>query len=238
MSIAVVTFPGSNCDRDCVHALRNVVGASVREVFHKETDLHNCTGVLLPGGFSYGDYLRAGALAKMSPIMPAIKRFAEQGGPVMGICNGFQILCETGLLPGALMLNKNLRFISRSVGMRVENSDTVFTKHLWQGQIVRMPIAHAEGNYTADPETIRQLEERQQVVFRYVDPVRHDAPNGNPNGSTNAIAGIVNASGNVLGLMPHPDRAAENIIGSADGFPIFLAFAEAAQSATRVEHSF
>jgi phosphoribosylformylglycinamidine synthase I len=151
VSIAVITFPGSNCDRDCLHVLQNVVGAPARMVFHKETELGECSGVLVPGGFSYGDYLRAGALAKIAPIMPAIKRFADAGGPVLGICNGFQILCEGGLLPGALMLNKKLQFISRHIDMRVENSDTLFTRYLWQDQIVRMPIAHAEGNFFADP---------------------------------------------------------------------------------------
>ncbi|MBK6766923.1 MAG: phosphoribosylformylglycinamidine synthase subunit PurQ [bacterium] len=238
MSIAVVTFPGSNCDRDCVHVLQNIVGAPTVQVFHKETGLHGVSGVLVPGGFSYGDYLRAGALAKVSPIMPAIRRFADAGGPVLGICNGFQILCEAGLLPGALMLNRNLRFISRWVGMRVENCDTIYTRHLWQGQIVRMPMAHAEGNFTADPETIAALEANQQVIFRYVEPVRADAPDGNPNGSINSIAGIVNDAGNVLGMMPHPDRASEEIIGSTDGLPIFRAFAEAALNSVRLEHSF
>ncbi len=238
MSIAVVTFPGSNCDRDCVHVLRNIVGATVQEVFHKETRLGSCSGVLLPGGFSYGDYLRAGALAKISPIMPAIKEFADSGGPVLGICNGFQILCEVGLLPGALMLNRNLRFISRWVGLRVENTDTIFTKHLWQGQIVRMPIAHAEGNFTADTTTISSIEANSQVVFRYAEPSRSDSPNGNPNGSTNAIAGLINGSGNVMGLMPHPDRASEEIVGSVDGLPLLSAFAEAARQSVRVEFSF
>ncbi len=238
MSIAVITFPGSNCDRDCVHVLKNVVGAPTQQVFHKETSLTGCTGVLVPGGFSYGDYLRAGALAKISPIMPAIRRFAEAGGPVLGICNGFQILCEAGLLPGALMLNRNLRFISRVVGMRVENSDTIYTKHFWSGQIVSMPMAHAEGNFTADHQTIAKLEANRQVVFRYVDPIRDDSPNGNPNGSINAIAGIVNTAGNVMGMMPHPDRASESIIGSTDGLPIFRAFAEAAKEAARFEYTF
>lgn len=237
MSIAVVTFPGSNCDRDCVHVLRNIVGATVQEVFHKETSLGSCSGVLLPGGFSYGDYLRAGALAKISPIMPAINEFADSGGPVLGICNGFQILCEVGLLPGALMLNRNLRFISRWVGLRVENTDTIFTKHLWQGQIVRMPIAHAEGNFTADITTISSIEANNQVVFRYAEPSRSDSPNGNPNGSTNAIAGLINGSGNVMGLMPHPDRASEEIVGSVDGLPLLSAFAEAALQSARVEFS-
>jgi len=234
MSIALITFPGSNCDRDCFHALHNVVGAPVHSVFHKETDLGQCSGVLVPGGFSYGDYLRAGALAKISPIMPAIKRFADAGGPVLGICNGFQILCEAGLLPGALMLNRKLQFISRWVGMRVENSNTIFTNQLWEGQIVRMPMAHAEGNFTTDPVTLAEIIANKQIVFKYVEPVREDAPEGNPNGSTLSIAGLTNARGNVLGMMPHPDRAAEAILGSTDGVPIFRAFAEAARSANSI----
>lgn len=238
MSIAVITFPGSNCDRDCLHVLQNIIGAPARFVFHKETELGDCTGVLVPGGFSYGDYLRAGALAKISPIMPAIHRFADAGGPVLGICNGFQILCEVGLLPGALMLNQNLRFISRWVDLRVENSDTLFTRHLWQDQIVRMPIAHAEGNFTAEPETIAKIVTNQQIVFKYAGPVREDSPEGNPNGSTLSIAGIVNEAGNVMGMMPHPDRASEAILGSTDGIPIFRAFTEAAQEKSRLEYSY
>ncbi len=238
MSIAVITFPGSNCDRDCLHVLQNVVGSPARLLFHKETSLGQCNGVLIPGGFSYGDYLRAGALAKVSPIMPAIRRFAEAGGPVLGICNGFQILCEVGLLPGALMLNRNLRFISRWVDLRVENCDTVFTRHLWQNQVLRMPIAHAEGNFTAEPETIERLVASRQIVFKYAGPDRDDSPDGNPNGSTLSIAGIVNETGNVLGMMPHPDRASEQILGSTDGLPIFRAFAEAAQSMAAIEPSY
>ncbi|MCB1059635.1 MAG: phosphoribosylformylglycinamidine synthase subunit PurQ [Calditrichaeota bacterium] len=238
MSIAVITFPGSNCDRDCLHVLQNVVGAPARMVFHKDTELgDDCTGVLVPGGFSYGDYLRAGALAKIAPVMPAIKRFADAGGPVLGICNGFQILCEVGLLPGALMLNKTLRFISRHVDMRVESSDTLFTRYLWQDQIIRMPIAHAEGNFFADPDTLAKLSANNQIVFRYVGPERHDAPAGNPNGSAMSIAGIVNEAGNVLGMMPHPDRASEAVLGSTDGLPIFRAFAEAALHSSRIDFS-
>ncbi|MCC6477094.1 phosphoribosylformylglycinamidine synthase subunit PurQ [bacterium] len=236
MSIAVITFPGSNCDRDCVHVLRDVVGAPVKAIFHKETSLDGVTGVVVPGGFSYGDYLRAGALAKVSPIMGALKRFADGGGPVLGICNGFQILCESGLLPGALILNSKLQFISRWVEMRVENAQTLFTDAMWQGQIVRMPMAHAEGCFVAEPEVIAALERNRQVVFRYVAPIRDDAPNGNPNGSTNAIAGIINERGNVLGLMPHPDRSAEEFLGSSDGLTIFRSFAEAALGASRILH--
>ncbi len=238
MGIALITFPGSNCDRDCLHVMRNVVGAPTHAVFHKDTDLGDCTGVLVPGGFSYGDYLRAGALAKISPIMPAIRRFADAGGPVLGICNGFQILCEAGLLPGALMLNSKLQFISRWVGLRVENSDTLYTRSLWHGQVLRMPMAHAEGNFTADAETLAAIVAHQQIVFKYVEPVRFDAPEGNPNGSTLSIAGITNRAGNVLGMMPHPDRAAEEILGSTDGLPIMRAFAEAASASARIEHSY
>ncbi|NUO18143.1 phosphoribosylformylglycinamidine synthase subunit PurQ [bacterium] len=228
MSIAVITFPGSNCDRDCLHVLRNIVGSPAELVFHKETSLDGFTGVLIPGGFSYGDYLRAGALAKISPIMTAIRRFAEEGGPVLGICNGFQILCEAGLLPGALMLNRNLRFISRWVEMKVENSDSIFTRSYWTGQIVRMPIAHAEGNFTAESSTIERLLSDKRIVFTYCGPARSDSPDGNPNGSLRSIAGIVNDSGNVLGMMPHPDRASEAILGSTDGLPLLRSLAEAA----------
>jgi len=238
LSIVVVSFPGSNCDRDSIHAMRNVVGAPTRQIFHKETDLGECSGVLIPGGFSYGDYLRAGALAKISPIMPSIRRFADAGGPVLGVCNGFQILCEAGLLPGALMLNRNLRFISRPVELRVENSDTIFTRHLWQDQIIRMPIAHAEGNFTADTDTLEQLATNQQIVFRYTGPIRGDSPDGNPNGSAMSIAGIVNDAGNVLGMMPHPERAIESILGSSDGLPILQGFAEAAMERASIEYSF
>lgn len=237
MSIAVITFPGSNCDRDCLHVMQNVVGVPSKLVFHKETELPDCTGILIPGGFSYGDYLRAGALSKISPIMPAIHAFAQKGGPVLGICNGFQILCEVGLLPGALMLNRRLRFISRWVEMRVENNETIFTRHFWKDQIIRMPIAHAEGNFTDERERIDELASNRQIVFKYMGPVRFDALDGNPNGSALSIAGIVNRKGNILGMMPHPDRASENILGSTDGLPIFRAFAEAALSNTRIEYS-
>ena len=230
ITFAVVTFPGSNCDRDCHYVLRDVLGYEVREVFHKEKSLGKCDAVILPGGFSYGDYLRAGALAKFSPIMPDVRRFAEAGGPVLGICNGFQILCETGLLPGALVRNRNLRFISRVVSLEVVRADTIFTSEYAEGQQIEMPIAHGEGNYVADAETIRRIEAENRVVLRYALPVRTDAPDGNPNGSTNSIAGIINEKGNVMGLMPYPERASDPAIVRPDGAGIFLAMANALQT--------
>jgi len=222
MTFAVVTFPGSNCDRDCYDALGRVLGMDVRRVFHKDRALGPCDAVIIPGGFSYGDYLRAGALAKLSPIMEDVKRFADGGGPVLGICNGFQILCEAGLLPGALVRNRSLRFVSRMVELRVETADTPFTFAYDAGQIIRMPVAHMDGCYVADPRTIETLEAEGRVVFRYVGPVREDVPDGNPNGSTNAIAGIMNARRNVLGLMPHPERVCDPQLGLTDGAAIFL----------------
>jgi len=218
---AVVTFPGSNCDRDCHDALERILGYRVRPVFHKENNLGLCDAVVIPGGFSYGDYLRAGAIAKLSPIMTDIRKFAEAGKPVIGICNGFQILCEAGLLPGALIRNHTLKFISRTVELRIENNHTAFSSEYESGQIIQLPIAHGEGCYIADNSTIDLLEVQKRVVFRYVGPVRFDAPNGNPNGSRNSIAGIINENGNVLGMMPHPERACDPLIGSTDGADVF-----------------
>ena len=235
MIFCVVTFPGSNCDRDCVNAIGGVLGYSVRSVFHKEHRIGECDAVVIPGGFSYGDYLRAGALAKMSPIMDDIRRFADSGGLVIGICNGFQILCESGLLPGALIRNRELKFVSRVVELRIENCDTPFTSHYEVGQVLRIPIAHGEGCYVADERTIGQLEAAKRVTMRYIGPVRGDVADGNPNGSTNAIAGIVNENGNVFGLMPHPERACDPIIGLTDGQGVFRSMAgaiAAAQSRT------
>ena len=217
MKFGVVIFPGSNCDQDCVDVLKDVLRQPVATLWHQDTALHGCDAVVLPGGFSYGDYLRTGAIASQSPIMSAIKRFAREGGLVIGICNGFQILLESGLLPGAMLRNTGLRFICRTVTMRVERTDTPFTNRFQSGQIVRMPIAHNEGRYTVDERTLREV--RDQVVFRY-DPE-------NPNGSTDAIVGITNARGNVMGMMPHPERAAEEILGSTDGRLIFESMLEA-----------
>lgn len=234
MNAAVVTFPGSNCDRDCVDALGRVLGYSVAPVFHKERTLGHVDAVVIPGGFSYGDYLRAGALAKWSPIMDAVREFAAAGGYVIGICNGFQILCEAGLLPGALIRNRSLKFVSRVVQLRVETIETVFTSDYEFGALIAMPIAHGEGCYVAEPAIIRNLEDTGRIVLRYAGPIRPDVPDGNPNGSTNAIAGIVNERGNVFGLMPHPERACDAVTGLTDGAGIFRSMAAvcAAQAAT------
>ncbi|MCA9736176.1 MAG: phosphoribosylformylglycinamidine synthase subunit PurQ [Gemmatimonadota bacterium] len=218
---AVVTFPGSNCDHDAYHAFK-LVGATPRFVWHREHDLGDADLVLLPGGFSYGDYLRAGAIARFSPIMEEVVRFAEKGGPVLGICNGFQILCEAGLLPGALLRNDHRHFSSKDVWIRVENTGTLFTSDYTSGQVLRIPIAHADGNYHTDGETLDRLEGEGRVVFRYTDPAGGPAGTRyNPNGSARDIAGITNARGNVLGMMPHPERAMEPLLGSTDGRGLF-----------------
>ncbi len=225
MRFAVVTFPGSNCDRDCIDVLSRVLGIGVTNVFHKETSLPACDAVVIPGGFSYGDYLRCGALAKLSPIMQDIRKFADRGGPVIGICNGFQILCEAGLLPGALVRNRNLRFISQWAELRVENTESIFTNRYVDGQSIRMPIAHGEGCFVATAQVIERLEKDRRVLFRYIGPIRNDIPDGNPNGSTNSIAGIINDRGNVMGLMPHPERATDPLIGTSDGAGVFMSIA-------------
>lgn len=217
---AVIVFPGSNCDHDMWHALR-VSGFDSEYVWHKTTSLDGFDLAFLPGGFSYGDYLRAGAIARFSPILQALTTFARQGRPVLGVCNGFQILVEAGLLPGALLRNENLRFVCRQVLLRTENNRTLFTDSLSEGQILRVPVAHGEGRYLADHETIAELKENQQVVFRYVDEYNQPTAAANPNGSVDNIAGIVNRDGNVLGMMPHPERAIEALLGSTDGQYIF-----------------
>lgn len=218
MKAAVVVFPGSNCDRDCEHVLAHVIGASVRMAWHRDADLPPVDLVVLPGGFSYGDYLRTGALAACSPIMEAVRRHAQRGGLVLGICNGFQILVEAGLLPGALLRNGSLKFICRTVGVRVERVDTPFTARYAAGQVLRLPIAHADGAYWADPGTLGRLKDGGQIVFRYA-PL--DGGDANPNGSVDAIAGVCNDARNVLGMMPHPERAAESELGSRDGRALF-----------------
>jgi phosphoribosylformylglycinamidine synthase len=221
MKFGIVTFPGSNCDYDAYHAVIDVLGAEAVYLWHKTHDLADSDVIILPGGFSYGDYLRAGAIARFSPIMREVRAHAERGGPVLAVCNGFQIACEAGLLPGALARNSGLQFVSQAVRLRVENVDTMFT-HLYRpGQLLRIPIAHGEGRYTADPATIQLLEDEQRVVFRYVDTRGEPTEEANPNGSVNNIAGIVNAEGNVLGMMPHPERAVESVLGSTDGLAIF-----------------
>jgi phosphoribosylformylglycinamidine synthase len=225
MKFGVIVFPGSNCDQDCVGVLRDVLHQEVVTLWHQETSLKGCDAVILPGGFSYGDYLRTGAIARFSPIMRALTHFAQEGGPVLGICNGFQILLEAGLLPGAMLRNTSLQFICRFVHLRVERTDTPFTNRFQVGQVVRMPIAHNEGNYTAEAKTLRTLD--SQVVFRYCDADGRVTPEANPNGSVGSIAGLCNARGNVLGLMPHPERAAEPALGSADGRLLFESLIDA-----------
>ncbi len=221
MKFAIVTFPGSNCDYDAYHAVVDVLGADAVYVWHKSHDLEDADVVILPGGFAYGDYLRAGAIARFSPIMQDVAAHARRGGPVLGICNGFQIACEAGLLPGALMRNTNLQYISETVRVRVEQADTMFTNACQPGQVLRIPIAHGEGRYTADAATLERLEGDGQVVFRYVDAAGEPNVAANPNGSLRNIAGIVSAGGNVLGMMPHPERAVEAVLGSEDGLAIF-----------------
>ncbi len=221
MRFGVVVFPGSNCDQDCVHVVRDVLGQDAVEVWHGERSVAGLDAVILPGGFAYGDYLRAGAVAATSQIIPAIRAFAEDGGPVLGICNGFQVLLEAGLLPGAMLRNDVARFQCKPVWLRVESVRTPFTRGLVEGQVLRLPIAHGEGNYYAPPAMLDALERSDQVVFRYCDPSGAVTADANPNGSAHNIAGIASPRGNVLGLMPHPERAAETVLGSTDGRRLF-----------------
>ncbi|MDT8340002.1 MAG: phosphoribosylformylglycinamidine synthase subunit PurQ [Longimicrobiales bacterium] len=220
MKVAVLTFPGSNCDEDLYQAVLQVGGEPAWR-WHRDRGLEGVDAVLLPGGFSYGDYLRAGALARFSPVMEDVRAFAEAGGPVVGICNGFQILCEAGLLPGALIRNESLRFQSEDCLVRVERTDTLFTNAYAPREVLRIPLAHAEGNYRADAPTLERLEGEGRVLFRYVDADGDATPGANPNGSLNNIAGIVNDRGNVMGMMPHPERAMEPLLGSDDGVGVF-----------------
>ncbi len=234
MKAGVVVFPGSNCDHDVYHVLKHVLQQEAAFLWHQDEDLKGCDLVVLPGGFSYGDYLRAGALAALSPVMAAVKRHAEAGGLVLGICNGFQILLETGLLPGAMRRNQNLRFQCRDVYLKVERNDLPFTRGYQVGQVLRMPIAHAEGNYEDAHEKLDRLEAADQVVFRYVTPEGAPAESQwNPNGSARAIAGICNERGNVLGMMPHPERCTENVLGNTDGMGLFASLVEASVGASR-----
>jgi phosphoribosylformylglycinamidine synthase len=226
MKFGIVTFPGSNCDYDAYHAVVDSLGEDAVYLWHKDHDLAGSDVVVLPGGFSYGDYLRAGAIARFSPIMREVVEHARKGGPVLGICNGFQIACEAGLLPGALLRNSGLKFVSDWVSLRVENTDTLFTNQLAPDDLLRIPVAHGEGRYAADGETLERLESEGQVVFRYVSPAGERTPLANPNGSVNDIAGIVSSSGNVLGMMPHPERASDPLLGSDDGLAIFQSVLE------------
>ena len=230
MKFAVVVFPGSNCDHDAYHAAKHVLGHEAEFVWHKETGLKGADVVILPGGFSYGDYLRTGAIAQFSPVMQAVKTFAQQGGPVLGICNGFQVLCEARLLPGALLRNRDLKFHCEHVHVRVEQTNTPFTLRATPGQVLSLPIAHGEGNYFADADTVATLESTGRVIFRYCDASGRPTDDANPNGSLHGIAGICNEGRNVVGLMPHPERACESPLGSRDGLILFesvvSAFAE------------
>ncbi len=227
MKFGVVVFPGSNCDHDAYYAIGNILKQPVEFIWHQSQDLARCDAVILPGGFAYGDYLRTGAIARFSPVMKSVEKFARSGGLVLGICNGFQILCEAGLLPGAMMRNAGLRFICRHVYIRVEETDTPFTCAARPGQILKIPIAHSDGNYTCDEATLAELESHRQIIFRYTTPAGTDDVAGNPNGSTANIAGVCNRERNVAGLMPHPERAVEAALDSADGLVIFRSMVEA-----------
>jgi phosphoribosylformylglycinamidine synthase len=221
MKIAILVFPGSNCDHDAYYALKHVMGADARFVWHKEDRLSGFDAVVIPGGFTYGDYLRTGAMAKLSPVMGAVRRFAAEGGPVIGICNGFQILLEAGLLPGAMIANESLKFICDYVYISSETSSTPFTREIPSKSVLRIPVAHYQGNYYADRETLSALEANGRVVFRYCDVDGNVLPEANPNGSVGNIAGICNPGRNVLGMMPHPERCSEEEMGSADGRRLF-----------------
>lgn len=221
MKFGIIVFPGSNCDHDCYHAVKHVMGQEAEYIWHKETSLIGFDCIILPGGFSYGDYLRTGAIARFSPVMNEVVHFANKGGSVIGICNGFQILTEAGLLPGVLMRNRSLKFICRNVYVKVENNQTMFTNAYEKNQILNIPIAHADGNYFADKDVIKKLEDNNQIIFRYSTHDGRATEDVNPNGSANNIAAIINEKGNVFGAMPHPERVCESILGGEDGRGIF-----------------
>jgi phosphoribosylformylglycinamidine synthase len=221
MKFGIVTFPGSNCDYDAYRAVIDTLGEEAVYIWHKDHDLQGSDVIILPGGFSYGDYLRPGAIARFSPVMSEVVEHAKRGGPVMGICNGFQIACEAGLLPGALLRNASLQFVSAPVHLRVENADTLFTSAYDEGEVIRVPIAHGDGRYTASENELDELENTGRVLFRYVDAAGDVTDDANPNGSAESIAGIVNAGGNVLGMMPHPERALDDLLGSEGGRGVF-----------------
>ncbi len=221
MRFGIVVFPGSNCDEDAFHAAKDVFGQDAEYLWHKDADLKGADVLILPGGFAHGDYLRTGAMARFSPIMAPVRTFADRGGPVLGICNGFQILLEAGLLPGAMLRNRSLKYRCEHVHLRVEQTDTPFTSVARPGQVLRIPIGHGEGNYFAPPETLETMEANRQVVLRYSDPAGRLDDNWNPNGSVNAIAGVCNQRRNVVGMMPHPERACEALLGGVDGCVIF-----------------
>jgi phosphoribosylformylglycinamidine synthase I len=233
MKFGVVVFPGSNCDHDAFHAIGQVLQKPVEFIWHQSQDLQNCDAIILPGGFAYGDYLRTGAIARFSPVMSSVEKFAKSGGLVLGICNGFQILLEAGMLPGAMMRNAGLRFICRQVHIRVEQTDTPFTNAAKAGQVLQIPIAHGDGNYTCDEATLAELEKNRQILFRYTTADGRDDAAGNPNGSMRNIAGICNRERNVAALMPHPERAVESALDSADGLVIFESMVEALAGAAK-----
>ena len=231
MKFGVLVFPGSNCDHDTHHVLGGVMGQPVTYLWHDSHDLEGCDAILVPGGFAYGDYLRTGAIARFSPIMQSVTRFAASGGLVMGICNGFQILCEAGLLPGALMRNAGQRYICRQLHLRTETADSPFTSGLTQGQLLRMPIGHMEGNYFCDESTLATLKRDSRIAFRYTDATGQPTAEANPNGSLENIAGVLSEGRNVLGMMPHPDRSSESLLGSADGLLLFQSIAQSLSEA-------
>lgn len=233
MKFGVIVFPGSNCDHDAFHAVADVLHKPVEFIWHQSEDLAGADALILPGGFAYGDYLRTGAIARFSPVMRAVEKFAKAGGPVLGICNGFQILLEAGLLPGAVMRNAGLRYICRHVNIRIEETDTPFTNAARPGQILRIPIAHNDGNYTIDEAALRELERNRQILFRYTSADGKDDAAGNPNGSLRNIAGVCNVQRNVAGLMPHPERAVESVLDSADGLVIMKSMVEALVGAAK-----
>jgi phosphoribosylformylglycinamidine synthase subunit PurQ / glutaminase len=229
MKFGVLVFPGSNCDHDTYNVVSEITRQPVTLLWHDSPNLENCDAILVPGGFAYGDYLRTGAIARFSPVMQSVKKFADDGGLVLGICNGFQILTEAGLLPGALMRNAGLKYICKQVYLRTETTDTPFTRTLDKGEVVKIPIGHMEGNYFCDAETLARLEGEDRIVFRYSTPTGEITPEANPNGSLGNIAGILNEGRNVLGMMPHPDRSSESLLGSIDGYKIFASMVVALQ---------
>ncbi len=226
LTFGVVVFPGSNCDHDAYYVCKKILGQNAVFLWHKEADLHGADVVILPGGFSYGDYLRCGAIARFSPVMWEVVRFAQSGGTVIGICNGFQVLLEAGLLPGVLLRNASLRFACKYVRVRVDNAETRFTRQCSPGDVLSIPIAHGDGNYFTDPDTLKRLEDNRQIVFRYCEADGSVTDGANPNGSLANIAGIVNEQGNVLGMMPHPERAADPLLGHTDGQKLFRSIIE------------
>ena len=233
MKFGVIIFPGSNCDQDAYWTVEHVLKQPVTYLWHESHDLENCDVIIVPGGFSYGDYLRTGAIAKFSPVMESVRKFAESGGLIIGICNGFQILCESGLLPGALMRNTGLKYVCKPVHVRVENADTPFTHAYREGEVLSIPIGHMDGNYFCDEATLAELRRQRRIVFRYSNARGETTAEANPNGSLDNIAGISSPGGNVLGMMPHPERASESALGSTDGFRIFESLASAQVTAIK-----